>query len=259
MQDFERLHPRFFEPVISEQKLINLKGIMKKEIDKRIVEIGIIPVLNIKNPDHAVDLARAIVEGGIPIIEVTMREESSLQSLRNIRTAFPEMLVGAGTILRTEQVDAAIEAGADFLVAPGFNPTTIRYCRDRDIEIFPGAVTASEIEQGIELGLSIFKFFPIEQAGGLAMIDSFKGPFSNIRFIPTGGISLKNLHLYMADRATVDACDWAGVTKACQTAVNISLGFSLAHVGINHENAEQALATAKWFFDLFGFREGSDY
>ncbi|MDO4587364.1 MAG: bifunctional 4-hydroxy-2-oxoglutarate aldolase/2-dehydro-3-deoxy-phosphogluconate aldolase [Planctomycetia bacterium] len=238
---------------------------MNQNVLKIVKEIGIIPVINIKKPAQAKSIANALIEGGIPLIEITLREESSIQSIQNIREAFPDMLIGAGTVLTTSQVDAAIAAGADFIVAPGLNPTTVRHCQEKGIDIFPGAVTASEIELGISLELSVFKFFPADQAGGLDAINMFKGPFAGIQFIPTGGISLKNLNSYMehpsivaaggsfiAPSSMIETENWEGITALCREAVKISLGFSLAHVGINHNDENQALKTAQWFFDMFG-------
>lgn len=239
---------------------------MKKEVLRVVRQTGIIPVVTIKDPSRAVDIARALADGGISLIEVTLREPTALESIQNIRRELPDVLVGAGTVLSARQADSAIDAGADFIVSPGLNPETVHRCRQREIDIFPGAVTASEIELGLSLGLTVFKFFPTVPAGGLDAINMFKGPFPVVRFIPTGGITLKNLATYtdspqiaavggsfVADSASIAASDWARITSQAREAVRISLGFSLAHIGINHENGEKALATARWFFDLFGF------
>lgn len=238
---------------------------MQKEITKKIKEIGIIPVINIKDPAKGVPLAKALTAGGIPVIEITLRSSTALESIKNIRAAYPDLLLGAGTVLRTDQVDAAMEAGADFIVSPGLNPATVRHCQSKGIAIFPGAVTASEIELGISLGLSVFKFFPSDQAGGLDAINMFKGPFGGIEFIPTGGIHLGNLGKYMASPviaaaggsfvgggSALEAGNWDLITAQAKEAVKISLGFSLAHVGINSDGGQDAAATARWFFDLFG-------
>ena len=227
---------------------------------------GIIPVLGLKNPDTAPRLAQALKEGGLPLLEITMRAPQAMDCLKAIKAADPEMLVGAGTILHIEQVDQAREAGADFIVTPGFNPKVVAHCLELGLPVVPGCVTPTEIEAGLELGLHTFKFFPSEALGGMANIKQLCGPYSNIQFIPTAGITLSNMQDYlisdkiaavggsfMAPSAMVDAQDWEGITALCRTAVDKSLGFSLAHVGINGDSREEGLATAQWFADRFGF------
>lgn len=231
-----------------------------------IRSIGVIPVLGLKDPATAPRLAAALREGGLPLLEITLRSPQALECLKAIKKADPEMLVGAGTVLSTEQVDQAREAGADFIVTPGFNLKVVTHCQKLGLSVVPGCVTPTEIETGLELGLTTFKFFPSEALGGMANIKQLCGPYRNIQFIPTAGITLANMQDYlisdkiaavggsfMAPAAMVDAQDWAGITALCRTAVEKSLGFSLAHVGINGDSREEGLSTARWFADRFGF------
>lgn len=233
---------------------------------------GIIPVLGLKHPETAPMVAAALRKGGLPLLEVTMRAPQAMDCLLAIKAADPDMLVGAGTILRPEQVDQAKAAGADFIVSPGFNPRVVTRCLELDIPVVPGCVTPTEIEAGMELGLTTFKFFPSEPFNGMATIKQLSGPYDAIQFIPTAGINMNNLQEYlssdkiaavggsfMAPAAMVEAQDWDGITALCQQAVEKSLGFSLAHIGINGNCKEDGLTTARWFADRFGFpvKEGS--
>lgn len=227
---------------------------------------GIIPVLGLKDPETAPMVAAALKKGGLPLLEVTMRAEKALDCLNAIKTTDPDMLVGAGTILRREQVDQARAAGADFIVTPGFNAKVVEHCLEVGLPVVPGCVTPSEIEAGMELGLTTFKFFPSEPMNGMVTIQQLCGPYGGIQFIPTAGITLFNLETYlssdkiaavggsfMAPAAMVEARDWEGITALCQKAVEKSLGFSLAHIGINGESKDEGMATAKWFLERFGF------
>jgi 2-dehydro-3-deoxyphosphogluconate aldolase/(4S)-4-hydroxy-2-oxoglutarate aldolase len=231
---------------------------------KKISEIGILPVINIEEEAKALPLAKAFRDGGIPAIEVTLRSEKAITAIALIKQAFPDMVVAAGTVLTKEQVDLAREVGVDFVVTPGHNTKTVAYCNSISMPIIPGCVTSSDIEAGIEAGLSIFKFFPAEQMGGLETVKLLSGPFAKVKFIPTGGINFENLSSYLAfDRIMacggsfmakadlIRAGEWNTITALCKRAVSISLGFELAHVGINHGNEEEALKTAQWFATVF--------
>ena len=231
-----------------------------------IREHGVIPVLGLKDPATAPQLAEALCKGGLPLLEITMRAPLAMDCLKAVTAAKPDLLVGAGTILRMVQVDQAKAAGADFIVTPGFNPKLVAHCQELGLPVVPGCVTPTEIEAGMELGLTTFKFFPSEALGGMANIKQLCGPYSNIQFIPTAGITLTNMQDYlisdriaavggsfMAPAAMVDSQHWDGITALCQMAVEKSLGFSLAHIGINGESREEGLATAQWFAERFGF------
>ena len=167
-------------------------------IANKLAEMRIVPVVKIDDSKDAVPLAKALCDGGLPCAEVTFRTDAAASAIREMVKAFPDMLIGAGTVLTIEQADAAVAAGADFIVSPGLNPKTVKYCLDKNIPIIPGVATASEIEQGIELGLSILKFFPAQQIGGLSLIKALSAPYSGIRFMPTGGVNEANVKEYLA-------------------------------------------------------------
>ena len=170
---------------------------MNKVLEE-IKKIGIVPVVVLDDAKDAEPLAKALCEGGLPCAEVTFRTEAAEESIRIISEKYPEMLVGAGTVLTTEQVDRAVAAGAKFIVSPGFNPKIVKYCIDRDIPVTPGTQTPSEMEQAIEMGLDVVKFFPAEPAGGLKMIKAVAAPYTMLQFMPTGGINLNNVEGQMA-------------------------------------------------------------
>ena len=165
---------------------------------EQIEEIGIVPVVVLENEKDAVPLAKALCEGGLPCAEVTFRTEAAEASIRAISKAFPDMLVGAGTVLTVEQVQKAVDAGARFIVSPGLNPEVVKYCVDRQIPVTPGTCNPSDIEAAIDLGLDVVKFFPAEAAGGLAMIKAVAAPYTKMKFMPTGGINAGNLNQYLA-------------------------------------------------------------
>lgn len=169
-----------------------------EEMKEQIRAMKIVPVVKLDDAKDAVPLAKALVEGGLPCAEVTFRTEAAAESIKKMLEAYPDMLVGAGTVLTTAQVDAAMEAGAKFIVSPGFNPKTVRYCQEKDIPILPGVATASEIEQALELGLDTVKFFPAEVNGGLPAIKALSAPYHMMHFMPTGGVNPQNVKDYLA-------------------------------------------------------------
>ena len=161
-------------------------------------KLGVVPVVVLEDEKDALPLAEALVKGGLPCAEVTFRTEAAAESIRLMSEKYPEMLVGAGTVLTTEQVDLAVEAGARFIVSPGFDSEIVDYCLEKNIPVFPGCVTPSEVAQAVKRGLKVVKFFPAEQAGGIAMIKAMAAPYHNIRFMPTGGINSGNLKDYLS-------------------------------------------------------------
>lgn len=161
-------------------------------------KLGVVPVVVLEDEKDALPLAEALVKGGLPCAEVTFRTEAAAESICLMSEKYPEMLVGAGTVLTTEQVDLAVEAGARFIVSPGFDPEIVDYCLEKNIPVFPGCVTPSEVAQAVKCGLKVVKFFPAEQAGGIAMIKAMAAPYHNIRFMPTGGINPTNLKDYLS-------------------------------------------------------------
>lgn len=168
-----------------------------KEMEKMLARIGIIPVVVLQEEKDAVPLGRALLEGNLPCAEVTFRTEAAESSIRRMTETFPELLVGAGTVLTTEQADRARAAGARFIVSPGLNPRVVRHCQEKGIPVVPGVATPSEIEQALELGLSVVKFFPAEPSGGLPMIEAMGAAYTKLKFMPTGGINRENVKGYL--------------------------------------------------------------
>ena len=168
------------------------------DIAEMFQKLGVVPVVVLEDTKDAVPLAKALVEGGLPCAEVTFRTEAAEESIRLMTEQFPEMLVGAGTVLTREQVDAAVAAGAKFIVSPGFDPEIVDYCLEKEIPVFPGCVTPSEVAQAVKRGLKVVKFFPAEPAGGVSMIKAMAAPYVGIKFMPTGGINAKNLEDYLS-------------------------------------------------------------
>ncbi len=229
-------------------------------------KLGIIPVVKIDDAKDAVPLAKALIDGGLPVAEVTFRTEAAGAAIKAMSEAYPDMLVGAGTVLTTEQVDAAVAAGARFIVSPGLNPKVVTYCQQKNVPIVPGVNNPSQIEQALELGLEVVKFFPAEASGGLAMIKAMAAPYGKLMFMPTGGISAGNLKSYldfnkilacggswMVKSDMINAGDFAGITALTKEAVAGMLGFGVKHIGINSANAEEAEMIAKLFEKIFGF------
>ena len=169
-----------------------------KDITERFEKLGVVPVVVLEDAKDAVLLATALVEGGLPCAEVTFRTEAAEESIRLMTEQFPEMLVGAGTVLTVEQVDAAVRAGAKFIVSPGFDAEIVDYCLKNEIPVFPGCISPSEVAQAVKRGLKVVKFFPAEPAGGISMIKAMAAPYTGLKFMPTGGINAKNLGEYLS-------------------------------------------------------------
>lgn len=169
------------------------------DVNKRIEEIGVVPVIKLTNPERdAKPLADALCEGGLPVAEITFRAAGADTAIRIMKEAHPEMLVGAGTVLTKEHVDKALAAGARFIVTPGFDGELVAYCQEKGIAIFPGCTTPTDYHAAYKFGLEVLKFFPAEQSGGLAKIKAMNAPFPMFKVMPTGGISLKNLKEYLS-------------------------------------------------------------
>lgn len=171
---------------------------MMKTIEKQMAEMLVVPVVVLNDAKDAGKLADALVEGGLPCAEVTFRTEAAEESIRIMSEKYPEMLVGAGTVLTKEQVDRAVAAGAKFIVSPGFDPEIVDYCIEKEIPIFPSIVTPSEAAQAVRRGLKVVKFFPAEQFGGVATIKAIAAPYTMLKFMPTGGVSVNNLKDYLS-------------------------------------------------------------
>lgn len=166
-------------------------------IYEQLKKIGIIPVIALQDATKAEKLAKALCNGGLPCAEITFRTQAAEKTIRIMSEKFPNMLVGAGTVLTTEQVDRAVAAGARFIVSPGLNPGVVTYCLKKKISMIPGVVTPSEIERALELGLTNVKFFPAEASGGLKMIKAVAAPYGMMNFMPTGGINAENVGEYL--------------------------------------------------------------
>lgn len=172
-------------------------------------KIGIVPVVVLDDAKDAEPLAEALCKGGLPCAEVTFRTAAAEEAIRLISRKYPEMLVGAGTVLTTGQVERAVAAGARFIVSPGLNPKVVQYCIDRKIPVVPGTQTPSEMEQALDMGLDVVKFFPAEPAGGLKMIKAVAAPYTTLKFMPTGGINLNNAEEYLQyDRILACGGSW---------------------------------------------------
>lgn len=236
------------------------------ELVKRVSNFGIIPVIKIDNVETAVPLAEALISSGLPVAEVTFRTAQAEESIKRIVKAHPDILVGAGTVLSVEQVDKAVNVGAKFIVTPGFNHKVVSYCISNGITVIPGASTPSDMEAALEMGLGVVKFFPAEQSGGIEYLKAVGGPYTTLKFIPTGGINAKNLNSYLSQKNVVacggswmvkseliDAGDFDTIKKLTREAIQIMLGFSLAHVGINCADLENADSVARQFSCIFGF------
>lgn len=234
------------------------------ELLNRIHDIGIVPVIAIDDADKAVDLARALVKGGLPVAEVTFRTEAAEEAIRAIVREVPTMIVGAGTVLTKEQADRAIDAGVNFIVSPGFNPVITKYVLDRGVCMLPGTATAGEMEQAMMIGLDVVKFFPAEQNGGVAKLKALAGPYKTLKWMPTGGINTNNLTDYlsfpqvlacggtwMVKKDLIEDGKWDEITDICKKAVKNMLGLEIAHIGINSENEQEAEKTAKLLCTLF--------
>lgn len=236
------------------------------DIIEKLSLAGLIPVIKVDDAADAVPLCRALVEGGLPVAEITFRTPAAEQAIRNVHTELPEMLLGAGTVLTIAQVKRAVSAGAKYIVSPGLNPTVARYCAESGTPIIPGCANPSDIERALELGIKTVKFFPAEALGGVKMIKALSAPYGDVGFVPTGGINEKNAAEYfacdkikaiggswMVPSDAVKARDWRRVTELTRQAVDIMLGFKLRHVGINSDDAENdARAIARllgWNFD----------
>lgn len=188
---------------------------MTNEWIDRLRALRVMPVIQIEHAVDAVPLAKILVENGLPAAEITFRTAAAAESIRLIRAAYPEIVLCAGTVLTVEQVNAAIEAGADFVISPGFNPTTVKYCLINNIKMIPGVNNPSLVEQALELGVSALKFFPAEASGGVNMLKSLVGPYSQVQLMPTGGVTPLNLGEYLAIPQVI-ACGgtWIAPTKA---------------------------------------------
>ena len=205
-------------------------------ISEKIMSIGVVPVIKLNNPERdAVALADALVKGGVPVAEITFRAAGAATAIKLMTEAYPEMLVGAGTVLTTEQVDQAVEAGAKFIVTPGLDEYIVKYCQEKNVPIYAGCTTPTDYHAAYRLGLDVLKFFPAEQSGGLAKIMAMSAPFPMFKVMPTGGIGLNNLKeylscpiiaacggSYMVTADLIDNGKWDEIIELCKKSVEIA-------------------------------------
>jgi len=243
------------------------------DILKKIGDFGIVPVVKIDNAADAIPLGKALIDGGLPLAEITFRTDAAAEAIKKITKEFPEMLVGAGTVLNVDQAKSAIAAGAKFIVSPGFNPAVVEFCVKNGIPITPGCSNPTDIEMALGFGLDVIKFFPAEAFGGLSTLKAMSAPYGMIKFIPTGGIDTKNIVEYLSFNKIL-ACggswmvkdelikkgDFAEITRLTREAVNLIMGFDLAHIGINMPDADSSLSVTKQFSQIFNFtlKEGNN-
>lgn len=240
---------------------------MNKVVEE-LGKIGIVPVIALDDAKDAEPLAKALIEGGLPCAEVTFRTEAAEESIKIMSEKYPELIVGAGTVLTPEQADRAMAAGSKFIVSPGLNPKVVKHCLDKGYPIVPGTSNPSDVETAIELGLDTVKFFPAEAAGGLKMIKSMAAPYTKMHFMPTGGINADNLKSYldfnkivccggswMVKKDMVTAGDFEGIRNLTKQAVDTMLGFEVRHVGVNLASADEADELADTLNDMFSFEK----
>ena len=242
------------------------------DVMQRLKNSAIVPVVVIEDAKDAVATANAMAAGGVDVMEITFRTAAAPDAIRAVAENCPNVVPGAGTIITLEQCKLAIECGAKFIVSPGFNEEVVKYCVDNGVAVCPGCVTPTEIMAAKKLGLNCVKFFPANVYGGLKAIKALSGPFVGMKFIPTGGVSTDNIGEFIATpvihavggswvcpKADIQANNWEKITKLCLEARQAALGFELAHVGINCENADEAMAVAEAFNAAFGFsvKEGN--
>ena len=238
------------------------------DIIKELSLIGIVPVIKIDDAKDAAPLAKALIEGGLPCAEVTFRTAAAKEAISIIAKEYPEMIVGAGTVLTKAQVDDAIEAGAKFIVSPGFNPEIVKYCQEKGCPIVPGINNPTGIEQALSLGLDVVKFFPAEQSGGIKMIKAMAAPYGGVKFMPTGGVNPGNVNDYLAfnkilccggswmvDAKMISSGDFDGIAKLVREAVDTMLGFKFRHLGINSADETAAEGNVNALNSIFSFPE----
>ena len=178
-------------------------------VSEQLAAIKVIPVIAIDRAEDIVPLGKALAENGLPAAEITFRSEAAVEAIRLLREAQPDMLIGAGTVLNREQAIAAKEAGATFVVSPGFNPNTVKACQEIGIDIVPGVNNPSAVEAALEMGITTLKFFPAEASGGINMLKSLLAPYSQVQFMPTGGVNINNVKDYLAiDRVFACGGTW---------------------------------------------------
>lgn len=234
---------------------------------------GLLPVIKIEDAADAVPLVGALKDGGLPVAEITFRTEAAAKSIELATKAFPDALIGAGTVLSVDQLKKAVDAGAKYIVSPGFNPKVVGYAAEHGIPMVPGVATPGDIEAALEMGINCVKLFPAEVLGGVAYIKALSGPYGKLRFVPTGGVNEANMLSYlslkqvaaiggsfMAPSDLIKRKDWVGIALAAKQSVEKVLGMELLHVGINTLGEEEAVQGARFLSQLMGLpvKESAD-
>jgi len=242
------------------------RGVSTMDVLSKLGNEGLIPVIVIENADDAANTAKALLDGGLGVMEITMRTPAGVDAIRNVKKACPEMLTGAGTVLTLEKAKESVDAGAEFIVTPGFNDDIVDWCLKNNIAVTPGCVTPTEIEHALSFGLTVLKFFPASVFGGLEGMKALNGPFGTVSFIPTGGVSESNLGEYsdkpyihaigggfLAKTPDIKNGKFEEITRTAAAAINTLLGFDIAHVGINCGSASQSEQLCMTLGSAFGF------
>ena len=235
---------------------------------------AVVPVVVLDDAKDAVATAKALLAGGVDVMEITFRTAAAADSIKAVAESCPDMLVGAGTVITLEQCKKAVECGAKFIVSPGFDEEVVRWCVENGVAVTPGCVTPTEIMAAMKLGLKVVKFFPAGVYGGLSAMKALSGPFGGIKFIPTGGVNGQNIGEFIAapfihavggswvcPKADIAAGNFEKITELCKQARSAALGFEVAHIGVNCEDAERhPLAVCEKLneaFDLLGVKDGN--
>ena len=236
------------------------------DVLKRLAQSGVVPVVVLEDAKDAVPTAKAMLAGGIDVMEITFRTAAAADSIKAVAQECPDMVVGAGTVINLEQCKLAVECGAKFIVSPGYDEETVAWCCDNGIPVTPGCVTPTEIMMALKHGLKVLKFFPANVYGGLSAIKSLAGPFGGVKFIPTGGVNAQNLAEFISSpyihavggswicpKADIAAGNFDKITALCKEARKTLLGFEVAHIGINTPDADASMDVCKAFNDAFDF------
>jgi 2-dehydro-3-deoxyphosphogluconate aldolase/(4S)-4-hydroxy-2-oxoglutarate aldolase len=238
----------------------------------RLAGSGIVPVIVLDDAKDAIPTAKAMVAGGIDVMEITFRTDAAPDAICAVAESVPEMLVGAGTVITSEQCRQAVACGAKFIVSPGFDPEIAAWGTEKNVAVVPGCVTSAELMNAMKLGLKVLKFFPADVYGGLSAMKALSGPFSGVKFIPTGGVNEKNVGEYIAapfihavggswlcPKADIASGNFNKITELCAQARKSLLGFEVAHVGINCESPEESTAVCDTLNKAFDMpvREGN--
>lgn len=242
------------------------------DILKRLSNSCVVPVVVLEDSKDAVPTAKALLAGGVDVMEITFRTAAAADSIKAVAESCPDVLVGAGTVITLEQCKKAVEMGAKFIVSPGFDPEVVGWCVENGVAVTPGCVTPTEIMAAMKLGLKVLKFFPANVYGGLNAMKALSAPFGSIKFIPTGGVNGQNIGEYISapyvhavggswvcTKKDISENNFEKITELCKEARKAALGFEVAHVGINCADGDTSLNVCREFSKAFGFavKEGN--